>query len=71
MVAHSAGVSETQWKWWARGLGLSHENFSPLHPHLPPDSQNFQALWHASLSSWSHFEYSSTKVGSCDNEPLY
>ncbi len=32
---------------------------------------NFQPVWRASLSSWSHFEHSSTKMGSPDNEPLY
>ncbi len=31
--------NELMWKWWARGLGLSHENF--IQFHLPPEKAKF------------------------------
>ena len=33
--------SESLWKWWARGSGFPHENFSPFHPCLPLDKGKF------------------------------
>ncbi len=37
----------------------------------PLKKPNSQTLWHAPLSSWSHFEHSNTKMGSLQYEPLY
>ncbi len=33
--------SESWWKCWARGLGLSHENFRQFYPCLPPEKAKF------------------------------
>ncbi len=63
-------ASETLWKWWAWGLGLSHKNFSPFHECFPPEV-DFQPLWHAMSSNWPHFEHCDIKMGCLDIECLY
>ncbi len=63
--------SESQWKWWARGLGFFHENFSQFHPFLLLKKSYFSSVWHGSLSRWPPFEHSSTKMSSLDIELLY
>ncbi len=38
-------ISQVSPKCWARGLGLSHENFSQFHPRLPPQKPYFCSVW--------------------------
>ncbi len=36
-------VSDSHWKWWARGSRFPHENFNQFHPCLLPQKAKFQS----------------------------
>ncbi len=52
LIAPEGLGSESRWKWWARGTGVPHENFSQFHPCLPPQKAKFQSYLAWPLSRW-------------------
>ncbi len=63
--------SEFQWKWWARGPGFFHENFSQFHPHLPLEKNKFLFCLAWPPYNCLPLEHSGTKMGRLDIGPVY
>ncbi len=74
MIVHSVGWPG-EWNLVERmgqGAGIVLWKFQSISSMFDPlKKSNFQPLWCTSLSSWSCFEHSSTKMGSPNNEALY
>ncbi len=64
LIAPEGLGNESHWKWWARGSGFFHENFSQFHPRLPPEKPEFLfCLAYPPPPGGSPFEHSGTKMG--------
>ncbi len=71
LIAPKGLGSESQWKCWTRRSGFFCKNLVHFIHVYPLKKPNFSSVWHGPLSKWLPFEYSSTKMGSLDIQPLY